>query len=144
MQSEQPPTSPPDNSLLTIVHVLSGVHNDTSSLARPELKASLASAAPLYITMYAVLVICGASANIAVLITVARGWMRGGAGRDTTCGYVANLALADLIKCLLVLPVSLVLLLVRNWVFGSFLCYFAPMLQVTITPASFISNFLFI
>jgi hypothetical protein len=49
--------------------------------------------------------------------------------KDPTNGYIVNLKTAD-IKCVLVLPVSPTILLVQNWIFHSFLCFFLPMLQV--------------
>lgn len=132
MQANRPPPSSTaaDKWYEEAVHFLTGERNITDSLGRAQLRDSLAPVAPFFIILYALLVVGGAGANFAVLFTVTRGWVRGGAGRDSTCGYVANLALADLVKCVFVLPMTLAILLVRNWVFGSFACYFVPMLQV--------------
>jgi hypothetical protein len=81
---------------------------------------------PLFVVLYALVVAVGTVSNVAVVWTVVNHRLY----KDPTYGYIINLAIADVIKCVLVLPVSLTILLVQNWVFGSFLCFFLPMLQV--------------
>jgi hypothetical protein len=100
----------------------------------------------LFVFLYALVVVVGAVSNVAVIWTVVKYRLY----KNPTYGYIINLATADIIKCvlvlpvsltvllvlpvsltvLLVLPVSLTVLLVQNWIFGSFLFFFLPMLQV--------------
>jgi hypothetical protein len=60
---------------------------------------------PLFVFLYALVVVVGAVSNVAVIRTVIK---------HPTYGYIVNLATADNIKCVLVLPVSLTVLLVQN------------------------------
>ncbi|XP_046385712.1 5-hydroxytryptamine receptor 1-like [Ischnura elegans] len=185
--------------LEAVVHFLSGFRNDTVDFGRPHLRPSVEGVYPLFVVLYAALVLAGTSANVALLAAVlspgaalpgtaaARSRRRshpepprtvsgatakrarqlqvdgeasgadgvraeesrrrrsvvrvGGEGRDPTLCFLANVAIADAIKCLMVLPVSLAVLLVQNWVFGSFLCFFLPMMQdipIHVTMLSFV------
>lgn len=66
--------------------------------------------------------------NATMLVFIAR---RRRLYRDPTQLYLANLALSDLLKAALVLPLTLVGQLLQNWILGGFLCYFLPMMQVS-------------
>ncbi|XP_046385710.1 5-hydroxytryptamine receptor 1-like [Ischnura elegans] len=180
--------------LEVVVHFLSGFRNDTVDFGRPHLRPSVEGVYPLFVVLYAALVLAGTSANVALLAAVLspgaalpgtaaarsrrrshpepprtvsgvhttrvqhqalgaegcrgeerrrrRSVVRGGDNsRDPTLCFLANVAIADAIKCLLVLPVSLAVLLVQNWVFGSFLCFSLPMMQdipIHVTMLSFV------
>ncbi|KAL1122904.1 hypothetical protein AAG570_003229 [Ranatra chinensis] len=119
-------TADPNDEVLR--RLLSGFHNESIllDLSRPHLKPSVTSVYPVFVFQYALLVVTALCANLAALATV----LGHSLYRDPTHCYVINLAIADLVKCLVVLPVSLAVLLVQNWIFGRFLCYFLPMLQV--------------
>ncbi|RZF45146.1 hypothetical protein LSTR_LSTR015720 [Laodelphax striatellus] len=119
---------PPDKWLEVMIHVINGQRNDTRDYSRPHLRPSVARIYPAFVALYALLVIGGATANLALVFSVFRDRLY----KDQTCVYLVNLALADLVKCMFVLPISLTVLLVQNWVFGSFLCYFLPMIQFSL------------
>ncbi|XP_071447991.1 uncharacterized protein [Hetaerina americana] len=183
--------------LEVVVHFLSGFRNDTVDFGRPHLRPSVEGVYPLFVVLYAALVISGTASNVALLVAVlspraslpgavegtrrgeveapprtvsgssprvqqaadgGRGLERSGphreqrrsvgggregrrGERDPTLCFLANVAVADAVKCLMVLPVSLAVLLVQNWVFGSFLCFFLPMMQdipIHVTMLSFL------
>lgn len=117
----------PDRWLNEIVQFFSGLRNDTGiDFSEPHFRPSVARVYPLFVFLYALVVIVGTISNLAVIWTVIKHRLY----RNPTYGYIINLAIADIIKCVIVLPISLTILLVQNWIFGSFLCYFLPMLQV--------------
>ena len=43
--------------------------------------------------------------------------------------FFANLALSDVIKVAIAQPLTVINLIMQNWILGSFLCYFLPMLH---------------
>ena len=51
--------------------------------------------------------------------------------QENTLSCVLNLSAAFLLQLVLVVPPSLFLLVVQNWVLGSAVCYLLPMLQVS-------------
>lgn len=111
-----------------IIHFLAGIRNDTVDFSRPHLRPSVATIYPLFVFLYALLVTSGVVANMAMIGSI----MKDKLYRDQTYCYLINLALANIVECIFVLPISLTILLVQNWIFGSFLCYFLPMLQVSV------------
>ena len=117
----------PDKWLNVVAEFIMGLRNDSDlDLRKPFLRSSVTQVFPLFVFLYALLVVVGAISNIAVIWTVVKHRLY----KDPTYSYIINLAISDIIKCVLVLPVSLTILLVQNWIFGSFLCFFLPMLQV--------------
>lgn len=117
----------PDKWLNIIAQFMMGLRNDSGlDFSKPYLRPSLTRVFPLFVFLYALVVSVGAVSNVALIWTVVKHRLY----KDPTYGYLINLATADIIKCVLVLPVSLTILLVQNWIFGNFLCFFLPMLQV--------------
>jgi hypothetical protein len=86
---------------------------------------------PLFVTLYLLLTLIGTVSNVAMIISLLRK-----SRREALHGLMVNLALSDLVKCVLVLPVSLAVLLIHNWVFGASFCYLLPMLQVRFRKSS--------
>ena len=120
----------PDRWLSVIAQFLMGLRNDTETdFSKPHLRPSVVRVYPLFLFLYAVVIGVGTVSNIAVICTIFKHRLY----RDPTYGYIVNLAIANIVKCVLVLPISLTILLVQNWIFGSFLCFFLPMLQVCCT-----------
>jgi len=80
---------------------------------------------PLFVTLYVALALIGTVSNLAMIVSLLRKRRK-----EPLHGLMVNLALSDVVKCVLVLPVSLAVLLIHNWVFGATFCYILPMLQV--------------
>jgi hypothetical protein len=117
----------PDKWLNVVAQFVMGLRNDSGlDFSKPHLRPSVARVFPLFVFLYALVVAVGTVSNLAVIWTVVKHRLY----RNPTYGYIINLAIADIIKCVLVLPISLTILLVQNWIFGNFLCFFLPMLQV--------------
>ena len=117
----------PDKYLATIVDILMGSSNNSDGLRSPKVRSSVANIYPFFIAMYAILAIAGTLSNCGMIYHIAKHKLY----RDPTFAYLINIAVSDIIKCLFVLPISLAVLLVENWVFGKFMCYSLPMIQVS-------------
>lgn len=104
-----------------------GFRNDTVDFTRPQLRPSVRHAYPSFVCGYSALIMAGALCNAYVLAIVARKRLY---AADPVYVYVANLAVTGIVECVFVLPISLMVLLIQNWIFGRFLCFFLPMLQV--------------
>ena len=50
--------------------------------------------------------------------------------QENTLTCVLNLSAAFLLQLCVVVPLSVFVLVVQNWVLGSFVCYMLPMIQV--------------
>ncbi|XP_037779448.1 5-hydroxytryptamine receptor 1D-like [Penaeus monodon] len=115
----------PDKLLGQIIHNLQAFPNETVDFRQPHLRQSLAEVFPLFLVLYGLLVILGTSGNVAMILHI----LRGRVYKDPTYAYVMNIGVCNVVMSVVLLPVSLAILLIQNWIFGSFLCYFVPMLQ---------------
>lgn len=113
--------------VFNIIHeFLLGVDNKHLDLQQPHLRPSVAKIYPLFITIYAILIGVGVLSNLAAFIHIVRHKLY----NDATYSFIINLLVSDVIKCVCVLPISLYVLLVQNWILGEVLCSTLPMLQV--------------
>lgn len=117
----------PENWLAAMATFAMGHHNDTRDLSLAVLKPIVNHIYPVFMVQYGLLMMVGAIANILVIFHVLREKLY----RDATHAFVLNLVLSHCVQCLVVVPLTLMVLLVQNWIFGQFLCYFLPMLQVS-------------
>ncbi|XP_037798082.1 orexin receptor type 1-like [Penaeus monodon] len=115
----------PDKFLGQIIHNLQSFPNETVNFAEPQLRKSLANIYPLFLVLYSLLVVFGTVGNVAMIAYILRRRLY----RDATCAFIMNIGVCNVIMSVLLLPLSLAILLIQNWIFGSFLCYFVPMLQ---------------
>lgn len=109
-----------------VVDYAEGNHNNSMDITKPHLRSTFANSFEFVIFMYLIICVFGAGANFAEIYFILKYKLY----RDTTYVYLINLSIADIIKCMFVLPFSVTTLLLENWLFGGFLCYFLPMLQV--------------
>ena len=99
--------------------------NETVDFHRPYIKTTLRYVYPLFIFLHACVALVGTFGNLTVFIVI----MRGKLYNNPQFFFIANLALSDIIKSAIVLPITLGNLLLQNWIFGSFLCFFLPMMH---------------
>ncbi|XP_025204296.1 prolactin-releasing peptide receptor [Melanaphis sacchari] len=116
----------PHKWVAVVADYLRGFRNDTTDFNRPQLRSSVRHTYPAFVCGYSALIMAGALCNAYVLAIVARKRLY---AADPVYVYVANLAVTGIVECVSVLPISLMVLLVQNWIFGRFLCFFLPMLQ---------------
>ena len=98
---------------------------DEVDFTQPHIKRSLRYVYPLFIFLHALTCTFGFIGNVAIIIVVGKH----GLYKDQVFFFICNIALSDILKCVFVLPITLANLLIQNWVFGSFMCFFLPMLQ---------------
>lgn len=115
-----------------VADIASGNHNGSSDINKPHLRATFVNSFEFVIFMYLLISIFGVGANFAEIYFIVKYRLY----RDSTYMYLINLSVADIVKCLFVLPFSVTTLLLENWLFGGFLCYFLPMLQVSLLNGS--------
>ncbi|XP_036224829.2 uncharacterized protein [Bactrocera oleae] len=131
----------PEKYLMVIAHFLSGDFNDTETMDRlngPILKASIKSVYWLFLIQYALLALAGIAMNVSIIAYA----MYHRLYKDVTHAFIVNLALCHLVQCALVLPITLMVMLIQNWIFGQFLCFFLPMLQDIPLHVAIISHIL--
>lgn len=118
----------PENLLLPIYHYITGIHNSTDKdINHLIIKPALSNVFVLFIIQYGLLSICGICLNIFVISYIVRYKLY----RDITHAFIMNLCLCHFVQCAFVLPITLLLILTQNWIFGQFMCYFIPLLQVS-------------
>ncbi|XP_068159006.1 uncharacterized protein [Drosophila tropicalis] len=131
----------PDKYFMAIAHFLEGHVNNTDDMERfngPILKSSIKSVYWLFLIQYAALALLGVILNIVIIVYI----MYHRLYKDVTHAFIINLALCHFVQCALVLPVSLMVMLIQNWIFGQFLCFFLPMLQDIPLHVAMISHIL--
>lgn len=89
-------------------------------------KPIVSSIYPLFLLQYGLLMVGGAMSNVLIAWHILKQRLY----KDVTHALVLNLVLSHCVQCCVVVPMTLTVLLVQNWVLGCFLCYFLPMLQV--------------
>lgn len=104
-----------------------GVDDKQLDLQEAHLRPSVAKIYPVFIAIYAILIGVGVLSNLAAFIHIVRHKLY----NDSTCCFIINLLVSDVVKCVCVLPISLYVLLVQNWILGEVLCSTLPMLQVS-------------
>lgn len=111
----------------SIIHeFILGYNNKNLNPREPHLRPAIARFYCFIVFAYSALVVTGTSANLAVLFHILRHKLHS----DATYGLILNNVISDIVKCVIVVPISLYVLLVQNWTLGELLCSFLPMLQV--------------
>lgn len=118
----------PEKWVIVVTEYLKGFRTDATDFSRPHLRQSIRHVYPAFVCGYSALIMAGALCNAYVLAIVARKKLY---ATDPIYVYVANLAVTGIVQCVFVLPVSLMVLLIQNWIFGRFLCFFLPIIQVS-------------
>lgn len=128
----------PEKYLVKLMNIINAGDNETvEDLSVPHIRPTVNNIYPLFIFMYGLIVVVGTLMNSGMMYHIIRHKLH----RDPTYAFLINIAISDLVKCIFVLPITLAVLLIENWIFGQFLCYFLPILQVRI-HRSFYLHFL--
>ncbi|XP_050296504.1 orexin/Hypocretin receptor type 1 isoform X2 [Anthonomus grandis grandis] len=101
------------------------ISDEKVDLRKPQPNKSLESVASYIIFAYGVLIVYGVLSNILVFIHILQYRLN----KDPTYAFILNNAISDILKCVVVLPLSLYVLLIQNWMLGELLCTFLPMIQ---------------
>lgn len=123
--AEQLDDMPEEHWLAVMATLALGEHNGTRDFSAPILKPIVSNVYPVFVLQYGLLILVGTVANVLLFHHVLRHRLY----RDVTHALFLNLLLSNCVQCLVVLPMTLTVLLVQNWVLGRFFCFFMPMLQ---------------
>lgn len=115
-------------------HVLQVYPNETADYTQPHIRTSLSSSYPFFISIFIIVIIISVVVNIFMLRKIHSIVCELTERKTNFTEYLflGNISLLNLVLAMLVLPVSLAPLLVQNWVFGKFICYVTPIMQVSI------------
>ncbi|KAK7109093.1 hypothetical protein V1264_013199 [Littorina saxatilis] len=120
-------------------HVLSWLETANKSgrlsFTEPFVRPSLNYVYPLFVLLFATVGVIGVAGNAAMVFVITRRRLF----HDQTFFLMGNLALSNIIKCIFAMPITVANLLIQNWLFGSFICFFLPMLQTFPVYASFLT-----
>lgn len=100
-------------------------NNSNLDFRQPYIKSSLRYVYPLFILLHAIICVGGICGNVAMLVVIIRRRLY----KNPTFFFLGNLALSDILKAAVVLPITVTTMLISNWIFGSFLCFFLPMMH---------------
>lgn len=117
----------PETWLAVMANFAMGHHNQSIDYSAPILKPVVSNIYPIFVLQYGLLILVGVTANVLVMYHILRMKLY----KDVTNAFMMNLALSHLVQCLVVMPSTVMVLLLDNWIFGQFFCYFLPMLQVS-------------
>ncbi|KAF8792108.1 G-protein coupled receptor 83-like [Argiope bruennichi] len=81
----------------------------------------------IIIAFYSLIILISIFGNLLVCNIVARSAKM----RSSTYVFIANLALSDFMMTVLNIPFNVARILLNDWPFGSFMCSFVPLVQVT-------------
>ncbi|KAF0292784.1 hypothetical protein FJT64_000170 [Amphibalanus amphitrite] len=122
----------PDMWLPHVVRLVEELHQSGqlaaggAALLQPRLRPVFARLCPAVVAAYTVV----AAAGSVTCLAAARAIYRRGAPPTAGCGPLLTLLAGCLANCLLVLPLTLTVLLLQNWVLGSTMCYMLPIMQL--------------
>lgn len=110
-------------------------YNDTD-LHPLQVRAAFATSYPLYITLYAIMGVLATVGNIYIIYEILHKRLN---NNPLYC-FILNLAFSDLFKVLIVMPLTVVNLLLKNWILGQLLCYLLPMMHSFPIHASILTH----
>jgi hypothetical protein len=102
-----------------------GQNRTLENFRTPYIKTTLLYVWPLFVVLHALVGLGGVCGNAAMLTVIVRRRLY----RCSTFFFLGHLAFSDLFKAAVVLPITVATMMMGNWIFGSFLCYFLPMMH---------------
>lgn len=111
--------------LESIYQYITGFENMTD-LNEPILRPGLQDTYYFFVLQYAILSLFGIVANIWVICYIFKYKLF----HENTHAFFVNLCVCHFVQSAFVLPITLIVIIVHNWILGQFMCYFVPMLQV--------------
>lgn len=115
-----------DQHLPQVLSYLNGFLNTSIDFSKPNLNPHFAHVYPLFIGIYGLLIVLSVVVNLGMVYHIYRHQLH----EEPTCAFLVNIALANVIIVSFVLPITLAVLLIRNWIFGQTICLVLPLLQV--------------
>ncbi|XP_058807659.1 prolactin-releasing peptide receptor isoform X2 [Phymastichus coffea] len=115
----------PEEYLPMIIHYLKKYDNTNVDLSKPHLNPYFATNYPIIVLVYSLLIISSVLANLAMIFHVVKRRLY----KDTTCAFLINIAIASTVHVTFVLPITLAVMLMQNWIFGRLICFCLPIFQ---------------
>ncbi|XP_022256211.1 rhodopsin-like [Limulus polyphemus] len=117
---------PPSTHILGVMlHFLMSFPNDTESLKAPQLRDSVRNIFPFFATLFILVGVAGILLNLRMIYFVFH-WRKHCGNLDK---FLVSNAINDLVKCVVVLPLSVATLFYHNWAMGSVVCHLLPIIQ---------------
>lgn len=125
--TQLPPSSPPPLATTVATTLVTLATLSTSGSKPTNRSVSRVSAdVPIWvIPCYSIILLCAVVGNLLVVLTLVQNRRM----RTITNVFLLNLAISDILLGVLCMPVTLVGTLLRNFIFGEFLCKFIPFAQ---------------
>ena len=100
-----------------------GYLNSTDTMAQDDVVLQQWWLRGIFILLYAVIFLLGVSGNSLVVFVV----IRNNSMQTITNIFITNLALSDIMMCLLAVPFTPLSAFLNSWIFGDALCHIVPM-----------------
>ncbi|CAO1336530.1 unnamed protein product [Diamesa tonsa] len=108
------------------LHGKEKIGNDTQhDFSQPIVRVALEKYLPFLLCLYGLLMLSGVIENMVLIAYIVKQKLY----HNETHGFIINLALCHILQCSFVLPITILIIVLQNWIFGQFLCFFVPMLQ---------------
>ncbi|CAO1338270.1 unnamed protein product [Diamesa serratosioi] len=108
------------------LHGKDEIENNTEhDFSQPIVREALEKYLPFLFCLYGLLMVIGVTGNIVLIAYIVKQKLY----YNETHGFIINLALCQILQCSFVLPITILIIVLQNWIFGQFLCFFVPMLQ---------------
>lgn len=137
----------PDHLMNIIMHYVTGFHNISArEISEPIVKPALRQLYIVFIIQYAILVAGGVVSNVYIIYYIIRYKLQviqiqtakliidfklNFRYTDVTHAFMMNLSICHCIESAFVLPMTLMVIIIQNWIYGQFMCFFLPLLQVS-------------
>ncbi|CAG9858925.1 unnamed protein product [Phyllotreta striolata] len=125
INSTDPLDHMPEEVWRALAPLVAGVNASEVDLCKPRLKEVFFNYYGLVYFFYGILVCYGFLCNSFIFYIIIKKKLY----NDPLYSFLLNNAISDIVKCCVVVPLSLYVLMIRNWVLGELLCTFLPMIQ---------------
>lgn len=122
----------PDKHLHTLIPILNSLNNETDEFDRIHIRSTIGGILPYVLFLYGCLMLGGMASNLWMGSRIARLLRKEVVSKSLRVTYkylLINCANDAMVKCAIVLPFSVAILVTLTWTFGSFWCYAFPLLQ---------------
>ena len=126
------PQNFPEKFIPAFYYMLKSIPNETTDFSKPYARTSLQRTYPLFITLYMMVMVIAVVTNSAMFYRILNIVQKLQERKMDMTEYLflANIAILNILLSFIVIPLSLAILLIQNWVLGKTVCYLAPILQV--------------
>ena len=116
----------PDQFLYRILRLVDSIGNHTEDFSKPHLNPYFKDVYPVIIGAYSFLILFATLTNVGMAFNIFKHNLH----QNPTCAFLINIAFANIFHVAFVLPITLAVMLMSNYIFGQFMCYCLPMFQV--------------